>query len=221
MTAWIYGIATCVCVLLVSEFRLQESKLDHWKKLKIASKSLASAGFVLLYFCYLGEINLFSSAIFIALILAFIGDLLLLPQQQKHFFKLGILAFAAAHLAYIIAFSRLLLDIEQLLISSLISLFLGVAVYYWLRSYLTTYFKWLVPVYLLLIGVMMTLGMAAGMNMGSYWLFCGSLGFAISDIFVARNRFINNQIINRLLGLPLYYGAQISIIFAALELNPG
>lgn len=221
MTAWIYGIATCVCVLLVSELRLQKSALVHWKRLKITSKSLASVGFVLLYFFNLGETNLFSNSVLIALILAFIGDLLLLRQESKHFFKLGILTFAAAHLAYIIAFSRLLMDIDPLLISSLISLFLGITVYCWLRRYLTAYFKWLVPVYLLLIGVMMTLGMAAGLSTDNYWLFCGSLGFAISDIFVARNRFINKQIINRLIGLPLYYAAQIWIIFAALELNPG
>ena len=33
--------------------------------------------------------------------------------------------------------------------------------------------------------------------------------FAASDVFVARERFVHSTVANRLLGLPLYYGAQL------------
>ena len=36
--------------------------------------------------------------------------------------------------------------------------------------------------------------------------------FAVSDIFVARDRFVSPSVVNRLWGLPLYYAAQL--IFA-------
>ena len=37
----------------------------------------------------------------------------------------------------------------------------------------------------------------------------GAILFAVSDIFVARERFISSSVANRLWGLPLYYAAQL------------
>lgn len=42
----------------------------------------------------------------------------------------------------------------------------------------------------------------------------GALAFYISDIFVARNRFIKTAFLNRLLGLPLYYTGQFLLAFS-------
>jgi len=38
--------------------------------------------------------------------------------------------------------------------------------------------------------------------------------FYVSDIFVARQRFVARQHINRLVGLPLYYAGQFMIAFS-------
>jgi hypothetical protein len=46
-------------------------------------------------------------------------------------------------------------------------------------------------------------------------VFCGAVCFYFSDIFVARDRFIANQFMNRLLGLPLYYLGQFLLAFSA------
>jgi uncharacterized membrane protein YhhN len=43
---------------------------------------------------------------------------------------------------------------------------------------------------------------------GRYMVLIGALSFYASDIFVARNQFVIDAFINRLIGLPLYYFAQ-------------
>ncbi|MBW2297136.1 MAG: lysoplasmalogenase, partial [Deltaproteobacteria bacterium] len=42
----------------------------------------------------------------------------------------------------------------------------------------------------------------------------GALSFYVSDLFVARDRFLKNESLNRLLGLPLYYGGQFLLAFS-------
>jgi uncharacterized membrane protein YhhN len=49
-------------------------------------------------------------------------------------------------------------------------------------------------------------------------LLIGAVMFAVSDIFVARDRFVSPSVANRLWGLPLYYAAQL--IFALSTQNP-
>ncbi len=79
----------------------------------------------------------------------------------------------------------------------------------------------LVPVclYIVVISVMMAAAWAAFLNpglapKGAWALFLGALCFYVSDIFVARDRFVKSQFLNRLLGLPLYYGGQFLIAFS-------
>jgi uncharacterized membrane protein YhhN len=47
-----------------------------------------------------------------------------------------------------------------------------------------------------------------------FMVFSGALLFYLSDIFVARNRFLGKAFINRLLGLPLYYTGQFLLAFS-------
>jgi uncharacterized membrane protein YhhN len=49
---------------------------------------------------------------------------------------------------------------------------------------------------------------------GRTLILVGSYCFYISDLFVARNKFIKEQYRNRLLGLPLYYTGQFMLAFS-------
>ncbi|OQY43225.1 MAG: hypothetical protein B6240_12915 [Desulfobacteraceae bacterium 4572_87] len=49
---------------------------------------------------------------------------------------------------------------------------------------------------------------------GRMLAFCGALSFYISDLFVARDRFVKKKPINRILGLPLYFGGQFLLAFS-------
>jgi hypothetical protein len=42
----------------------------------------------------------------------------------------------------------------------------------------------------------------------------GALSFYVSDVFVARQRFVKSAFLNRLIGLPLYYGGQFMLAFS-------
>jgi hypothetical protein len=45
-------------------------------------------------------------------------------------------------------------------------------------------------------------------------VFSGALLFYLSDLFVARDRFIKNESLNRFVGLPMYYGGQFLLAFS-------
>lgn len=45
-------------------------------------------------------------------------------------------------------------------------------------------------------------------------VFAGALLFYVSDIFVARQRFVTKAFLNRAAGLPLYYAGQFMIAFS-------
>jgi uncharacterized membrane protein YhhN len=47
----------------------------------------------------------------------------------------------------------------------------------------------------------------------------GALLFYISDLFVARDRFIKKEFLNRLIGLPLYYAGQFILAFSVRVLQ--
>jgi uncharacterized membrane protein YhhN len=94
----------------------------------------------------------------------------------------------------------------------------AVGVFWWLRPNLG---PMLVPVaaYIVVISVMVAAAWVAYINPALNWkgawsLFIGALCFYASDIFVARDRFKKNEFLNRLLGLPLYYGGQFLIAFS-------
>ena len=49
---------------------------------------------------------------------------------------------------------------------------------------------------------------------GRIMIFSGALLFYISDLFVARDRFLQKSFFNRLVGLPLYFSGQFILAFS-------
>jgi uncharacterized membrane protein YhhN len=49
---------------------------------------------------------------------------------------------------------------------------------------------------------------------GRFMVFSGAVAFYFSDVFVARDRFMKKEFLNRLVGLPLYYAGQFLIAFS-------
>ena len=77
-------------------------------------------------------------------------------------------------------------------------------------------FKIAVPMYLLAIGAMLLFAWSGGEI--NYWIVSGATLFAISDLFVARNRFVKAESINRIIGLPIYYIAQLMLAYSISEI---
>jgi uncharacterized membrane protein YhhN len=56
---------------------------------------------------------------------------------------------------------------------------------------------------------------------GRVMAFTGAVAFYFSDVFVARDRFMKKEFLNRLVGLPMYYAGQFLIAFSLGFLRVG
>ena len=65
------------------------------------------------------------------------------------------------------------------------------------------------------------LGVADFNLSGRVMAFSGAVAFYFSDVFVARDRFVKEGFVNRLVGLPMYYAGQFLIAFSLGYLRVG
>lgn len=152
------------------------------------------------------------SGILIALILSLIGDICLIFTGSRKMFLAGLLSFLSGHVAYVVAFSPFVRIGALTWIALSIFSAVGIIVFRWLRPNLGS-MKIPVAAYILIITTMVVCAVAlwghTGLSTtGRYMVLIGALSFYASDIFVARNQFVIDTFVNRLIGLPLYYLAQ-------------
>ncbi|NND13943.1 MAG: lysoplasmalogenase [Acidimicrobiia bacterium] len=168
---------------------------------KLVPKMVLSSGFVLVALDHGALESTYGRWILTALILSWIGDLLLGIDRA---FLAGLVSFAIAHLAYIAAFVRFGASHTVVVFAGIAVLVVGVVVLRWLRPHLSTTMAPAVTLYVLIIGSM--LSAAFGTRQPGLWVPVAM--FAVSDVAVARHRFVDPGFINKLLGLPLYFLAQ-------------
>ncbi|MBB3048333.1 putative membrane protein YhhN [Litorivivens lipolytica] len=151
--------------------------------------------------------SVYGQWILMGLVLCMAGDVLLIPRGQGPAFLAGMAAFLLGHLGYAIAFLQLPLDMRALL-GAVVGMGLAAAlVLRWLWAYLDAQFKVAVVAYVLVISAMVCLAVATGHS----WVIIGAIAFAVSDLSVARNRFVAPGLFNRQWGLPLYFASQLVI----------
>lgn len=176
--------------------------------LSAIAKVTASSAFVALAIVNGATQTPYGSLVLTALILSWLGDMLLLSLEAT-FLLGGIGAFFAAHLVFSIAFANNVLDITAGLFAFCVAFVLGILVLRWLWKYLAGIYLIAVPAYLIAIVSMVALAFAASAASLPSTVAIGSAAFALSDVSVARDRFVRRSIANKAWGLPLYYLAQI------------
>lgn len=139
-----------------------------------------------------------------ALAFCWLGDVLLISDLRGPFMA-GLGSFLAGHLLYVAAFAHLEIAGSVLTIASGVMVVFAVVVLRWLWVYLSRELRVPVVLYVLAISAMVAMAVATG----EVLLALAAVVFAISDLFVARQRFIVRSSTNRLVGLPLYYAAQV------------
>lgn len=156
-------------------------------------------------------------AVFCGLLLGLIGDVLL-GLKTPATFRAGLVAFLLGHLAYVVAFALYTKPGDWLLPGALLLWALAIVVYRWLHPHLG---NMRVPViaYVVVITLMVWAAWAMFWSGqlaigGARLALIGAICFYISDLFVARDRFISQGFVNRLCGLPLYYTGQFLIAFS-------
>lgn len=164
----------------------------------------ASAAFVALALL-LGVDRPFDRAVLAGLVLSFAGDALLLSARRPAFLG-GLVAFLLAHVAYAAAFAGVARPAAWTALPVLVAT--GAALR-WLWPALGD-MRTPVVAYCATISVMLWL--ALGVDRPE--VRAGALLFYLSDLLVARDRFVSPGLANRLAGLPLYYASQVLLALA-------
>ena len=189
-----------VAALLWAEVR--RSRLGIW-----IAKPAASTLFIAIAVSSGAVESPFGQMILVGLVLSWLGDVFLIPRHQLSFIT-GLGSFLLAHVAYSVAFVLQPLATTPLIIGAIAMFAFAAAVVRWLWLHLSPTLKPAVAAYVVAISVMVILACgtitAAGLQ-----LVIGAVLFAVSDVFVARERFVTSAVANRLWGLPLYYLAQL------------
>ncbi|NNU15928.1 lysoplasmalogenase [Parvularcula sp. ZS-1/3] len=161
--------------------------------------------------------------IFAGLILSALGDLLLLPRDKSLALKAGMLAFGLAHVAYICGFIWFpIYDLSPLtVVGAVITFALVTGVWLWAHFRFPGEHELSVMLYAPVIGTMVASAFHVADRALPIWIVAAALMFAVSDLFVARDRFVVREPRNNLIITPLYFGAQCLFALSIAAAGPG
>jgi uncharacterized membrane protein YhhN len=209
MTSTLVVLCTLAVVgLLIAE--RQESALGKW-----LTKPLASALFIAIAVAGGACEHSYGQAIVVGLILSFFGDVLLIPAGAGTPFRLGAASFLLGHVAYSAAFLVRGADLPLMLLAATIMVVPAVIVLGYLGPKVPEHMRALVRAYIAVISIMVTLAIGTHLHSADPRILVGAAMFYVSDLSVARDRFIGKSFANRAWGLPLYYGGQILLALSA------
>jgi len=151
----------------------------------------------------------FGQVLLLGMAFCWTGDLLLVSKQSRRLFLLGLTSFLLGHLAYSIAFAARGVSWPVALGAGLGMAVFSFMVLRWLQPHLDSGMRRPVWLYVIAIAMMMALAAGTGATDGNWLIPLGALLFLLSDLAIARDRFIARGFINRAWGLPLYFCGQM------------
>jgi uncharacterized membrane protein YhhN len=143
-----------------------------------------------------------------ALCLGWVGDVALV-SGRRIWFLIGLGAFLVSHLTYIGAFSTAQPRPLVALAAAAALLVPAALVSRWLWPQLDGDMRGPVLAYLAVITAMVAAAAGAVAGQAPVAVAPAAAAFYLSDVSVARDRFVAPGFANRIWGLPLYYGAQV------------
>ena len=175
---------------------------------RAALKVAASTSFVVTAVSAGAPDTAYGRWVLLALGLGWIGDTALLSRRSA-WFLVGLGAFLMAHLAYVAAMASVPLALTGGLVALVVMGSVAIAVGRWLVPHVRGRMRAPVIAYVVVITAMVVACAAASAGLGLTEVLPAAVAFAISDVFVARDRFVDPNPWNARIGLPLYYAAQI------------
>ena len=188
--------------------------------LRTASKFVASGAFVTVGIVLLRTVPdlTYARVVVVGLVFGSIGDIALLGRSSRAFLA-GLVAFLIGHLAYVAA-AWILVPPGDWLSGGLaaIPVIAGGIALRWLWPKLGS-MRVPVIVYVLTIVMMVVAAIAVWRTHAlpdpqRTWLLIGAVLFFISDIAVARDKFVAKGFANRVWGLPAYFAGQLMIAWS-------
>ncbi len=204
---WIVLTAAAVPVYLIFEKR--ENRPG-----KAVVKPLASLGFLGLALTAGALANPWGILLLSGLAFCTAGDLFLL-SRARNLFLAGLVSFLTGHVLYCAAFLMRGPAPTPVLIAVVVLVLPAAFVWRWLQPRLAAGMRGPVLAYVIVISLMLALSIGAPGTGVPGRVVAGAAAFYLSDIAVARDRFVAPGFGNRLWGLPLYYLGQLLIASCA------
>ncbi|MBC2712700.1 MAG: lysoplasmalogenase [Desulfosarcina sp.] len=208
----VLGLAVALLVGLVNV-----EKTENPKRI-LMFKTPLSLLFLVAWTLQPAQHSCFAGLVLIALLFCLGGDVLL-AFGSRGTFLLGLVSFLIGHVMYAAAFF-VVGEVGPLMAVGVILLMVAAAfTWWWLEPHLWD-MKIPVLAYIVVISIMVcgAFGIVGDPTIPAYArgsVFAGAILFYISDLFVARQRFVVGAHVNRMVGLPLYYAAQFLLAFSA------
>ncbi len=207
-------------ILLGAPFILAALLLSEKKgatRFKIGFKFLLSSLFIILALVQTALDPRYALAVISGLTLCLVGDVALAVPGQTAF-RIGLVAFLLGHVGYIVAFGMLARPGTAMWMTAIAAIPVSTFVYSRLLPYLNgmrhPVMGYVVVITIMLIAAGALYGAAEFSATGRLLVINGALAFYLSDLFVARQRFVHASFYNRLVGLPLYYLGQFQIAYS-------
>lgn len=181
------------------------------------AKPIAAAGFVGAAWANGARATPYGTWILLGLVLSLVGDVLLIPKERPRVFLAGLVAFLLGHLAYTVAFAVRGLDLPTVAMALVAVLGLGLLALRWLLPHVGASMRRPVLAYLVVISSMLACAAGTVGHAGKPAIFAGAFAFYLSDLAVARQRFVARSFWNKAWGLPLYFGAQMVLAWTAKQ----
>ena len=199
-----------LCALLYFE------KQGH-RKAALPTKTLLSCLFIFTALVQSRALPEYFFLLLIGLIFCLGGDVFLALPQEKMFLY-GLVSFLLGHVFYAIAFFAVA-QLNPWSGTGLgICLVLSGGIYLWLRPRLGSMnlpvLFYVIVITVMVVGAWSVIGDSQLAFPGRVIVFIGAVSFYFSDVFVARDRFLKLELLNRLIGLPLYYFGQFLFAFS-------
>jgi uncharacterized membrane protein YhhN len=153
-----------------------------------------------------------TTAFVAALALSLVGDMCLMFKTDASFLA-GLGAFLLGHVAFLVAFVLRGVSLTHIGFMVVPCLAFGAAVWRWLGPHVPKAMVVPVLAYMSVISGMVACAIGTHGHRPAPYLVLAAFAFFVSDLAVARQKFVNPSHTNRYWGLPLYFGAQL--LFAA------
>jgi uncharacterized membrane protein YhhN len=200
-------VCAAACIVLVGALLL-----DHHVVAAI-TKLVASSAFVLLAVSVGALASRYGSIILAGLVLSWFGDAFLIGTARP-WFLLGLSSFLLAHVAYTTAFVGCGIARRWTLAAALPVLAIAAGVLVWLHPFVPEQLMWPVRFYTAVISLMVITAFGALGAGATPLIAAGACLFFMSDLSVAALRFTGTSVPTYVLGLPLYYAAQICLAYS-------
>lgn len=176
---------------------------------RVLGKMTAASCFIILALLMGASQSTFGQIMMAAFFFCWLGDLFLLSREQKWFLS-GLVSFLIGHLAFTFAFYQRGIETKAILFPTLCVIFSGLLIGYWLLPKVSKEMKVPVLVYMIAIITMVVCAFGTHHHTSNGTIPLAALVFMVSDIYVARDQFVHQSFTNRLIGAPLYFGAQMA-----------